>query len=130
MEKYTFQEVVSRIKPGEKYQNDYLIITLSLDPINELFIKYKDGFNLNDIGISTDLSTKSFAKIQQPISFMDVVAKAKTNRFRFEHDLLNSNSNLGHTLANNLNILVKNFNNEQIADIILNGRCYLEEREE
>jgi hypothetical protein len=130
LEKYTFQEVVSRIKPGEKYQNDYLIITLSLDPINELFIKYKDGFNLNDIGISTDLSTKSFAKIQQPISFMDVVAKAKTNRFRFEHDLLNSNSNLGHTLANNLNILVKNFNNEQIADIILNGRCYLEEREE
>lgn len=130
MGKYTFQEVIVNIKPGEKYQNDYSTITLSLDPINELFIKYKDGFILNDTGISVNLLTKSFTKIQQPISFMDAVAKSKTNRFRFEHELLNSNSNLGHTLLTNLNILVKHFNNEQIVDIILNGKCYLEEREE
>ncbi|AQS10597.1 hypothetical protein CLOBY_27420 [Clostridium saccharobutylicum] len=72
----------------------------------------------------------TFIPIEKPVSFMEAVAKAKTNRFRIEHELL-PKTKLGHTLRSTIYTLINHLDlsNDEIVDVILNSKCYIEESE-
>ena len=60
----------------------------------------------------------------KPISFFEAVQQADKKRFRIEHELYKVGG--CHTLLTHTNML-KELNNNEVKEIMLNAKCYLEE---
>ena len=83
------------------------------------------NYYTNETYTVIDYTNATYTVIEdKPISFFEAVQQADKRRFKIEHELYKAKG--CHTLLTHTNIL-KDLNNNEVKDIMLNAKCYLEE---
>ena len=107
-------------KYGEENATD-VSLTLMNTETNAIITNYYT----NETYTVIDYTNATYTVIEdKPISFFEAVQQADKRRFKIEHELYKAKG--CHTLLTHTNIL-KDLNNNEVKDIMLNAKCYLEE---
>lgn len=125
MKEYSLQEVISIIENGEEYRSDSPLWEIkSIKKVNGNINFIYNGTKNDSVGVNAN---QRFIKVEQPVSFMDVVNSNK--KCRVEHDFLKDSVwyNDYKEFEDMLYDLGKCYASVDIKKVILEGKWYLED---